>query len=211
MNNNIEHNKIKIQAVNRHRLTTDGNGVTTLVGLYGCPLKCKYCINAELLKNYSYLDVDIDELVNKIMLDYCYFVATGGGITLGGGEPLLQSKPIVTIRNKLPDDVRLNIETSLNVDSRKLLDVIGIIDEFIIDIKSMNPDIYKDYTGISIDNLLNNLNILVDNNLQHKCKIRIPNIPNYTSEDDTKQSISIIKEMGFNNIDHFNYIIKNKD
>lgn len=211
MNNNIEHNKIKIQAVNRHRLTTDGNGVTTLVGLYGCPLKCKYCINAELLKNYRYLDVDIDELVNKIMLDYCYFVATGGGITLGGGEPLLQSKSIINLREKLPDIVHLNIETSLNVDKHKLLDVIDIIDEFIIDIKSMNPDIYKDYTGISIDNLLNNLNILVANNLQHKCKIRIPNIPNFTSKDDIAKSINIIKQLGFNNIDAFDYIIKNKN
>ena len=100
MNNNIEHNKIKIQAVNRHRLTTDGRGVTTLVALKTCTLNCKYCINDEMLKNYSYIDVDINELVNKLMIDYCYFVATGGGITLGGGEPLLQSKSVITLRDK---------------------------------------------------------------------------------------------------------------
>lgn len=202
--------KLKIQAVNRHRMLTDGDGVTTLVGLYGCPLSCKYCINKELLHNYKCIDAPVDKLAEELLIDYCYFVATGGGITLGGGEPLLQSKSILGLREYLPDKVNLNIETSLNVQTERLMDVIDIVDYFIIDIKSMNPEIYKEYTGLEIDNLINNLNILVDKNLQHKCKIRIPNIPNHTSEDDIKQSISIIKELGFTDIDTFDYIIRDK-
>ena len=201
---------LKIQAINRHRMQTDGNGVTTLIGLHGCQLNCKYCINKKLLHEYRYYDVPVDKLVDKLMIDYCYFIATGGGITLGGGEPLLQSESIIELKKKLPNNVKINIETSLNVEQHMLLDVIDFVDELIIDIKSMNPEIYKRYTCKTIDKLVNNLEYIKEKGMQAKCKIRIPNIPNYTSKEDIEQTIDIIKQLGFNNIDAFDYIIKSE-
>ncbi|MBQ6786731.1 MAG: 4Fe-4S cluster-binding domain-containing protein [Lachnospiraceae bacterium] len=47
----------------------------------GCPLRCKYCINNEILKAGVYRKMTPEELADAIMIDYCYFYATGGGIT----------------------------------------------------------------------------------------------------------------------------------
>lgn len=200
--------KLKVQSINRHRFTTDGKGITTLIGLYGCPLKCKYCLNKNVLNTNKFKEFTPIELVEQVMIDYCYFVATEGGITFGGGEPLLYSEQIKEIREILPNNIKLNIETSLNVDNEYVSDVLNIADEIFIDIKSMNSKIYEEYTGNSNSKTLQWLKYIVDNNLQHKCTIRIPNIPNHTTKYDIEYSIKIIKEMGFENIDTFDYVIK---
>lgn len=201
---------IKLLAINRHRFATDGNGITTLVALAGCPLRCKYCINNRILCNGKVKEITEKELLSDILIDYCYFVATGGGITFGGGEPLLQSEAILNFINILPDNIKVNIETSLNHDNEFIEDIINNVDSLIIDIKSMSSDVYSKYTNVDNSNTLKWLKYIVDNNLQHKCLIRIPNIPNYTTKNDINESVKIITEMGFSNIDTFDYIVKDR-
>lgn len=201
---------IKLLAINRHRFATDGNGITTLVALAGCPLRCKYCINNRILCNGKVKEITEKELLSDILIDYCYFVATGGGITFGGGEPLLQSEAILNFINILPDNIKVNIETSLNHDNEFIEDIINNVDSLIIDIKSMSSDIYSKYTNVDNSNTLKWLKYIADNNLQHKCLIRIPNIPNYTTKNDINESVKIITEMGFSNIDTFDYIVKDR-
>lgn len=198
----------KLININRHRFATDGNGITTLVALAGCPLKCKYCINSKVLCSGNIKETDEKKLLSDVLIDYCYFVATGGGVTFGGGEPLLHSDIILKFIDIIPDNIKVNIETSLNHDNEDIKDVINKVDYLIIDIKSMNSDIYSKYTGVNNDNTLKWLKYIVDNNLQHKCLIRIPNIPNYTTKNDVEESVKIITEMGFGNIDAFDYIIR---
>lgn len=201
-------NKFEMITVNRHRFSTDGNGITTLIALAGCPLNCKYCINKNLLSTGKIKEITEQELLSNIIIDYCYFIATGGGITFGGGEPLLQSEMILKILDILPPGIKVNIETSLNIDNRFISNVINRVDTLIIDIKSMNSKIYKEYTGNNNSKTLKWLKYIADNNLQHKCTIRIPNIPNYTTKYDIEYSIKIIEEMGFKNIDTFDYIVR---
>ena len=74
-------NTFKILVLDRHRMNTDGKVVTTLVVLSGCPLKCEYCINKRLLTDVKSDIVTPEELLNMIIIDYCYFCATGGGIS----------------------------------------------------------------------------------------------------------------------------------
>lgn len=199
---------IKLLAINRHRFATDGNGITTLVALAGCPLRCKYCINNRILCNGKVKEITEKELLSDILIDYCYFVATGGGVTFGGGEPLLQSEMILKVLDILPPNIKVNIETSLNTNNKFIGDVINRVDALFIDIKSINSKIYEEYTGNNNSKTLKWLKYIVDNNLQHKCTIRIPNIPNYTTKYDIEYSIKIIEEMGFKNIDTFDYVIK---
>ena len=196
--------------VNRHRFSTDGNGITTLIALAGCPLNCKYCINKKVLNTKNIKELTEQELLSNILIDYCYFMATGGGITFGGGEPLLQSEMILKILDILPPNITVNIETSLNIDNKFIGDIINRVNALFIDIKSMNNKIYKEYTGVDNLNTLKWLKYIVDNNLQHKCIIRIPNIPDYTTKFDVEYSIKIIEEMGFKNIDTFDYVIKSE-
>lgn len=200
--------KIRVMGINRHRMYIDGQGINTLVALEGCPLKCKYCINKNLLAEGKVQEMSLQELAEKVLIDYCYFMATGGGITFGGGEALLHSGQIKAFREVLPKDVPIKIETSLNVPMERLLELIDVVDEFIIDIKTMNPQIYKEYTGLDNSRLLENLEVLCEKGLQDKCKIRIPNIPGFTLQADIDKAAESMENMGFRNLEVFDYIIR---
>lgn len=205
--------KIKgnIVVCNRLRIDTDGEGVTTLVGMKGCPLKCKYCINKNLddSKNKYH---SVEDLFNTVKRDDIYFQESGGGICFGGHEPLLQSEYIREFKElllKLGIGWKVYIETSLNVDTKEVINVISSMDSWIIDIKDMNPRIYEEYTGKSNELVKENLGILVRNIELHKIKIRLPLIEGYNSIEDREKSKLELLSMGFgaHNFDEFKYDI----
>ena len=197
----------KVQAVNRHRQEIDGKGITTLIGLAGCPLQCEYCINKDILSQHPIKEYTEKELMSAIMIDWCYFIATGGGVTFGGGEPLLQSEMILKFMDILPENIKVNIETSLNCDNEFMEYVLQYADEIFIDVKSMKEDIYKKYTGRSNEITRKWLEYIATHNLQDKCVIRIPRILGYTFKEDLAYSVQHIRSMGFTKIDLFDYII----
>lgn len=203
--------KFRVIAINRHRFSTDGKGITTLIGLSNCPLKCAYCINKFELSKSEIKELTEQELLSKVMIDYCYFVATKGGITFGGGEPLLQSEMILKLLDIVPKGVSVNIETSLNVDNAFVREILDRVDELIIGIKTMNKGIYKKYTCKDNFNVLKWLKYIVDNRLQEKCTIKVPNIPSYTTENDIEEAIKELRCMGFNKVNLFNYIRKEEN
>ena len=137
----------QIFAVSRHRLTTDGEGVTTLVTFNGCPLRCKYCLNKtswDAAKGRFYTPEELYEIVK---IDQLYFLATKGGVTFGGGEPLLQVDFIREFRTLCGPQWSIVVETSLNVPEESVMKVDEVVDGYIVDIKDVNVDIYQTYTG----------------------------------------------------------------
>lgn len=200
--------KFKVQSINRHRLTTDGEGITTLVGLYGCPLECEYCINKDILHTKPYKEYTKEALLEILLQDYCYFVATNGGITFGGGESLLHSEAISGLFSILPEYVNVTLETSLCVPQDKLLSLLEPVYQFIIDIKTMNPVLYQRYTKQSNEAVIRNLEYIVGQKMQGKCRIRVPYIPGYTDEADIAASVKWLKDRGFEDIEEFSYIIR---
>lgn len=135
-------------------------------------------------------------------------MATGGGVTFGGGEPLLFYEFIYDLVAIMPKEWNITMETSLNVPLDNLKKVAPYIHEFIIDIKDMDSTIYKKYTGKNNNNVLSNLKWLNDNGYSDKVIIRIPLIPNYNTKDNQIQSMAKLEEMGFNRFDKFHYIIR---
>ena len=102
--------------INRHRLATDGKGVTTLVAFSGCPLRCKYCLNDQCHDPERIATtLSPQQLLDQVMVDNLYFLATGGGICFGGGEPLLHSEFIHQFCTMKVAEWRISLETSLNV------------------------------------------------------------------------------------------------
>jgi len=196
-------------AINRHRLTTDGEGVTTLVGFHGCPLHCEYCLNAQCLQaDGVWCRLTPGELYSEVEIDDLYFVATGGGICFGGGEPLLRSDFIKAFAEIMNPEWKLTIETSLNVPLENVKAIASLVQMWYVDIKDMNPDIYKAYGCKENKQVVSNLQWLAANGYADKVIIRLPLIPEYNTDEDRQKSQKELEEMGFTNFDKFNYIVR---
>lgn len=196
-------------AINRHRLTTDGEGVTTLVGFHGCPLHCEYCLNAQCLQaDGVWCRLTPGELYSEVEIDDLYFMATGGGICFGGGEPLLRSDFINAFAEIMNPEWKLTIETSLNVPLENVKAIASLVQMWYVDIKDMNPDIYKAYGCKENKQVVSNLQWLAANGYADKVIIRLPLIPEYNTDEDRQRSQQQLEEMGFTNFDKFNYIVR---
>lgn len=196
-------------AINRHRLTTDGEGVTTLVGFHGCPLHCEYCLNAQCLQaDGVWCRLTPGELYSEVEIDDLYFMATGGGICFGGGEPLLRSDFIKAFAEIMNPEWKLTIETSLNVPLENVKAIASLVQMWYVDIKDMNPEIYKAYGRKENKQVVSNLQWLAANGYADKVIIRLPLIPEYNTDEDRQRSQQQLAEMGFTNFDKFNYIVR---
>lgn len=193
--------------VSRHRLGSDGTGVTTLVGGFGCPLDCKYCLNPQCKWGSAPLNFEIEELYERLRVDSLYFEATGGGVTFGGGEPLLQAEFIcdfIKYCKERGETWRFALETCLAVEESSVSVLDGLVDEYIVDIKDMNDEIYRAYTGNSSERLKRNLLHLAE--LTAQVTIKLPLIPEYNTASDVLASEAALRELGFSDFIRFRYI-----
>lgn len=200
--------KAPIIGVERHRIATDGLGITTLVAFHGCTLRCRYCLNPQCLSNDTVCrTITPQELYEELSVDNLYFLATGGGVTFGGGEPLLYSEFIHDFCRIVPQEWNICIETSLNVGHNYMEKLLPHIAHWYIDIKDMDDRIYRKYTGKSNKQVIENLKLLAAHTPQEHITIRLPLIPNYNNKKHRETSINTLKNMGFENFDLFDYIL----
>ena len=192
-------------ALSRLRMGTDGRGVTTLVAGAGCPLQCRWCINKALLAEKKPESVSPEELFNRTRIDNLYFQATGGGLCFGGGEALLHADFIAAFRAYCGAAWKLSAETSLNVPESALAKALTCVDEFIVDIKSMDAAIYRRYTGQDNGVVLRNLEALARGVPPDNVKIRVPLIPQYNDAADQQNSEARLRQLGFTRIELFDY------
>ena len=91
----------------------DGKGIRTVVFFKGCPLACKWCHNPQGLSsidNNNVLEYSTNELLNEVLKDKDYYDTSGGGVTFGGGEPLLHAEFIKEFIEIAPKEWSFNIE-----------------------------------------------------------------------------------------------------
>lgn len=129
----------------------DGPGIRFVVFFQGCRLRCKYCHNRDTWSLNSGTEYTVDELIAKISRYKNYFSASGGGVTLSGGEPLLQQNFLLELIPKLKkQNIHVAIDTSGSFAiTDKLKKIIDLTDLFLLDIKCINDDICKDLVGVS--------------------------------------------------------------
>ena len=107
----MEKQRAKIIGIARHRLSTDGDGVTTLVAFHACPLRCRYCLNPQSLGDSGrFREYSPKQLYAETRIDELYFIATNGGVTFGGGEPCLRPQFIREFRELCGPEWQLNLE-----------------------------------------------------------------------------------------------------
>lgn len=146
------------------------------------------------------------ELTNRIEKDAVYFEMTGGGVTFGGGEPLLAPAFIKSFKEKNPS-ISIAVETSLNVPKENVAMLTEIVDDWIVDVKDMNNDIYSAYTGTTNEQVIENLGYLIAYVPVEHIRCRIPEIPGYNTPEDVTNSILQLKEMGIIDTECFTYRI----
>ncbi|BDZ63142.1 pyruvate formate-lyase-activating protein [Agromyces mangrovi Wang et al. 2018] len=130
----------------------DGPGTRLTVFLNGCPLRCRYCHNPDTWRLRDGTATTVDELVTRIARYRDIFAATGGGLTLSGGEPLMQA-PFV--RRVLHEASALGVRTALDTSGflgQKADDaMLDDVDLVLLDVKSGLPETYRDVTGVDLE------------------------------------------------------------
>ncbi|WP_406534168.1 radical SAM protein [Methanobrevibacter sp.] len=199
---------VNVSKISRLRINSEGDGISTLIGFMGCPLRCAYCFNPftwdDSLKPKKY---SIDELYDEVKLDNLYFLATGGGLVFGGGEPLLYSDFIKEfIKKYAKTGWKFTLETSLSVKKEYLENIIRCIDYFIVDTKDMDKTRYELYTKGDYNLFLSNLKYLLETVGSDKIRVRVPKIPKLNTYANVRSNYEILKSMGFSEIEIFDYI-----
>lgn len=173
----------------------DGPGIRVVIFVQGCHLKCKYCQNRDTWDLDGGSEYDTDEVVEKI-LRYKNYIKNNGGVTISGGEPLIQQDFLIELFTKLK---KHNINTCIDTSGQfkiteKLKQLISLTDLFLVDIKCINDEICKDLTGVSNKLELEFIKYLSDNN--KKMWIRQVLVPTYTDrEEDLIKLSKFIKSL----------------
>ena len=179
--------------------TVDGPGIRFVLFLQGCSLKCKFCHNRDTWDIEGGSFKSLEEIYDKIV-KYKNYMGKNGGVTVTGGEPLLQYKFLIQLFKKLK---KKNIHTCIDTSGMFLIndeikELIDLTDLFLLDIKHINPQKCKDLVGMSNERELNFARYLSDNN-KHMW-IRQVLIPGITdNETDLKKLRKFI--FSLNNVD----------
>ena len=196
----------RIMNISRLRIKIDGEGVRTLIITEGCSLRCRYCFNKDTWDGIKHgRKMTASQLYDEITLDRPYFMATRGGVTFGGGEPLLYADQINEFRTLCRNEFSVFAETSLYVSKPAVLTAASCIDHFIVNIKSADPAVYKAYTGGELAVAIDNLKLLISEIGSEKIEVRVPIIPGMTTDVDQQSSVSILKKLGITRFDLFTY------
>lgn len=169
--------------------TVDGPGIRFVLFLQGCHLKCKYCHNRDTWDMKSGENILLDDIFKKIKRYKNYMTLSGGGVTVTGGEPLLQVKFLIELFKKLKEEkIHTCIDTSGIVDiSEDIKELLKYTDLVLLDIKHIDDEKCKNLVGFSNKKELEFARYLSDNDI--KIWIRQVLIPGYT--DDEKDLIKL--------------------
>lgn len=178
----MENNLGKVHSIETFG-TVDGPGIRFVVFLQGCPLKCLYCHNRDTWEVNAGNETNVDDLVSEIKRYLPYIRSSNGGVTVSGGEPLLQAKFVTTLFKKLKD---LNIHTCLDTAgslpiTQDIKNLLACTDLVLLDIKHINDEKAKTLTGLSNKNNLAFAKYLSEHSIP--VWIRQVLVPGYTDDE----------------------------
>ena len=181
MENNKTNYYAKIHSVESFG-TLDGPGIRFVLFMQGCHLKCKYCHNRDTWDLNSGETKSLDEIYNKI-LKYKNYICPNGGVTITGGEPLLQVPFLIELFKKLKSE---NIHTCIDTSGMfkitdNIKELLSLTDLVLLDIKHIDNNKCKDLVGVENKLELEFAKYLSDNNIP--VWIRQVLIPGYTDDE----------------------------
>lgn len=188
------------EAVCKQKVHTVKDGIHTL-NRDAC-IACGACVEAcptGALSIYG-KQMSVDQVIKEVKKDKAYFINSGGGLTLSGGEPLAQPAFALALAQAAQaEGISVAIESALHVNNQILYDIVDYVDWFLIDHKLTNLDDYDQYIGGNPHLILDNLALL--NELGANIVLRCPIIPNINDNDEHFARIVQLAQM-HTNIDH---------
>lgn len=215
----------RIFNIQRYSLN-DGQGIRTVVFFKGCPHTCPWCANPESISvkietvrreskclhcqpclrdvqecpsgafEQIGRDITLDELMCEVMKDDVFFRASGGGVTLSGGEVLMQAEFATRFLARLRQlGVHTAIETAGDAPAQRLLRLAQQCDEVLFDLKIMDAERAWQVLNINMPRVLNNLNMLVAEGIT--VVPRLPLIPGFTlNEANIQRILALLHSLG---------------
>ena len=188
----------------------DGPGIRQTIFFKGCALRCWWCHNPEsqmmtpekVTKEYS-IDgasfceeenvgryMTVDEVMDEVKREIVFFDESGGGVTFSGGEPLLQPQFLKELALECrQNNIHCALDTCGYAQPEIMDSIAGLVDLFLYDLKFIDDQQHRQYTGASNSVILENLHRLASNG--HEIIVRFPIIPGIT---DTQKNVSMIIE-----------------
>ena len=146
-----------------------------------CQICAEHCPSAAV--EFAGLKVTVAEVVRQIEKDTAFYDQSGGGITLSGGEPLMQPEFLLDLLDACGKlDLHRTVDTTGYADAGLLLKVAQNTDLFLYDLKLMDAAKHRDFTGVSNQLILDNLKLLSRN--KARIQVRVPIIPGINADAD---------------------------
>ncbi|MBN2616720.1 MAG: pyruvate formate lyase-activating protein [Spirochaetales bacterium] len=180
--------------------SVDGPGIRYVIFFQGCNMKCLYCHNRDTWNKNDGNLKDLDQLVQDIESLQGFYSRDSGGVTVSGGEPLLQSEFISGLFDKIH---LLGLTTAVDTSGHVALTpevklVLSKTDYILLDVKSLDPVKHREITGVN--QVYVNQFFSYVKNLNTKIWLRYVLVPGYTDSDqDLIKLIDFINE--YNNIE----------
>jgi pyruvate formate lyase activating enzyme len=169
--------------------TVDGPGIRYVIFTQGCPLRCLYCHNPDCREPHEGKEVTVDELITDIQKYRSYMQFSGGGVTVTGGEPLMQPEFVGEIFRRCHElGIHTSLDTSGYVHLATVKPILDDVDLVLLDLKSFDPQIYHQVTNVSLEPTLELAGYLSE--INKPVWIRFVLVPNLTDRPDNIQGLA---------------------
>jgi len=169
--------------------TVDGPGIRFVIFTQGCLLRCQYCHNPDTRNACEGQEITVDELITEIQKYRSYMNFSGGGVTISGGEPLLQPEFVREIFRRCQElGIHTALDTSGFPDFNASIPVLDYVDLVLLDIKSFNAEIYHKVTSVAIEPTLKFARHL--NKIKKPTWIRFVLVPNLTDDAENVEGLA---------------------
>jgi glycyl-radical enzyme activating protein family len=219
----------RIFNIQRYSLN-DGQGIRTVVFFKGCPHSCPWCANPESISPRIEMvrreskclhcapclrdadecpsgaferigrDISLDELEREVLKDELFFRTSGGGVTLSGGEVLMQAPFANRLLQRLKQlGISCAIETAGDAPASRLLPLAKMCDEVLFDLKIMDVAQAREVVNMNLPRVLENLRLLVREGIN--VIPRLPLIPGYTlNPGNLQQALTLLTSLGIKQV-----------
>ena len=170
--------------------SVNGPGIRFMLYLSGCPLRCQYCQNPDMWTMHNGRPVTVGRMLDEIA-KYASFIRTAhGGITVSGGEPMLQIRFLEALLRRCKQDLGLHtaVDTSGFLGARASEDFLDLVDLFLLDIKAGDEELYQLVTSAELEPTLRFARRLSDRG--NRMWLRYVLVPGLTDAEDDVEKVA---------------------